>query len=86
MKNHKKRSLNPLRKKARARRRRAREESLYTFDATPTLEELADVQGVSPITNYDEVTSGANWPEDQSVEDFIAAATESRYEEDKPSP
>ena len=61
-------------RRARARRLVRQQEALYAFDAAPDLEELAHAQGVSPITNYDEVTSGANWPEDQSVEDFIAAA------------
>ena len=76
---------NPLRnKRLRARRLARQQEALYSFDAMPDLEETAHVQRVAPVTNYDEVTSGATWPADQSVEDFIAAATESRHEEDEP--
>ena len=64
--------------------RLVREETRYAFEAVPDLQELAEAQGVSPVTDFDEVTSGASWPEGQSVDAFIAAATEARYEEDEP--
>ncbi len=57
------------------------EEDLYSFDALPSPEALAEAQGVArgndasqPATDF--------WPEGESVEDFIAAAMEGRYEEE----
>ena len=61
----------------------AREEDLYSFDALPSLDALAAAQGVQPIENIDDLVTDF-WPEDESVEDFIAAATEGRHEEDEP--
>jgi hypothetical protein len=50
----------------------------------PDLDALAEAQGVSPIGDIDELISDF-WPEGESVEDFIAAAMEGRYEgEDEP--
>lgn len=56
---------------------------LYSFDALPDLDALAEAQGVRPIENIDDLVADF-WPEDESVEDFIAAATEGRREEDEP--
>ena len=56
-------------------------ERLYAFDALPNLDALAEAQGVRPIESIDDLVTGS-WPEDESVEDFIAAATEGRYEEE----
>lgn len=57
------------------------EEDLYSFDALPSPDALAEAQGVArgndarqPATDF--------WPEGESVEDFIAAAMEGRYEEE----
>ena len=56
-------------------------EELYSFDAFPSPEALAEAQGVArgddagqPATDF--------WPEGESVEDFIEAAMEGRYEEE----
>jgi hypothetical protein len=57
-------------------------EELYAFDALPDLEDLAKAQGVQPINDIDDLATDF-WPEDESVEDFIAAATEWRHEEDE---
>jgi hypothetical protein len=54
---------------------------LYAFDALPDLDALAEAQGVSPTTDTRDLATN-DWPEDESVEDFIAAAMEGRYEED----
>ena len=59
---------------------RSEEEVLYSFDALPDLEALARVQGISPVRDIRDLAG--DWPEDESVEDFIAAATEGRHEED----
>jgi hypothetical protein len=56
---------------------------LYSFDALPDLDALAAAQGVRPIENIDDLVADF-WPEDESVEDFIAAAMEGRHEEDEP--
>jgi len=59
----------------------AGQEDLYSFDALPSPEALAEAQGVAlgndasqPATDF--------WPEGENVEDFIAAAMEGRYEEE----
>ena len=56
---------------------------LYSFDALPDLDALAEAQGITPVTNFEDLL-GDSWPEGESVEDFIGAATEGRYEEDEP--
>ena len=56
---------------------------LYAFDALPDLDALAEAQGVSPTTDVSDLATD-DWPEDESVEDFIAAAMEGRHEEDEP--
>jgi hypothetical protein len=59
-------------------------EELYAFDALPDLDALAEAQGVSPTTDVRSLATD-DWPEDESVEDFIAAAMEGRHEEDEPN-
>lgn len=59
------------------------EEDLFSFDALPDLDALAEAQGVSPTTDINDLATD-DWPEDESVEDFIAAAMEGRHEEDEP--
>lgn len=59
------------------------EDSLYSFDALPDLEALARARGVSPAVAVGDSPADF-WPEGESVEDFIAAATEGRYEEESP--
>ena len=58
-------------------------EDLYSFDALPDLDALAAAQGIQPIENIDDLVADF-WPEDESVEDFIASAMEGRHEEDEP--
>ncbi len=58
-------------------------EELYAFDVLPDLDALAEAQGVSPTTDVRDLATD-DWPEDESVEDFIAAAMKGRYEEDEP--
>jgi hypothetical protein len=58
-------------------------EGLYAFDALPDLDALAEAQGVSPTTDVEDLATD-DWPEDESVEDFIAAIVEGRHEEDEP--
>jgi hypothetical protein len=45
------------------------------FLVTRSLEQLAEAQGVRPLANPTELTGG--WPEDESVDDFVAAVQES---------
>jgi hypothetical protein len=40
------------------------------LDRTPTPEELAAQQGVSPVANFDALL-GDFWPEDESIDDFL---------------
>ncbi len=42
------------------------------FDPPRSLEELAAEQGVSPVTDFDTLL-GDFWPDDEPVEEFIAA-------------
>ena len=58
-------------------------DDLYSFDVLPDLDALAETQGVSPTTDVRTLATD-DWPEDESVEDFIAAAMEGRHEEDEP--
>ncbi len=60
-------------------------EELYAFDALPNLDALAAAQGITPVTDFEDLL-GDSWPEGESVEDFIAAATEGRYGQETPSP
>ena len=43
-----------------------------SFNALPRLEELAREQGVSPVASFNDLL-GDFWPEDESIEDFLAA-------------
>jgi hypothetical protein len=43
----------------------------YNFDANPTLDEFIAQQGKGP-------TTGNFWPEDEPIEDFLAALHEGR--------
>ena len=42
-----------------------------SFDVTPSSEELASQQGVQPIADPTELL-GDFWPEDESIDDFLA--------------
>ena len=42
---------------------------------------LAERQGVKPVTNIDDL-AGDFWPEDESIDDFIATVRRWRDEED----
>ncbi len=42
------------------------------FDQEPTIDELARRQGVVPVMDPD-VLLGDFWPEDESIDDFLAA-------------
>jgi hypothetical protein len=59
------------------------QENLFSFDVRPDLDALSEAQGVSPTADVRDLATD-DWPEDESVEDFIAAATEGRHEEDEP--
>lgn len=52
------------------------------FAGTPDLETLAAQQGVSPVTNFDQLL-GDFWPDNESCDDFIAAVREWRRESDR---
>lgn len=56
-------------------------EELYAFDALPDLDALAEAQGITPVTDFEDLL-GDSWPEGESVEDFIAAAKEGRHEQE----
>ena len=47
-----------------------------SFDANPTLEELVAQQGKAPVSDLSVFQGG--WPEDEPVEDFVAAVREWR--------
>jgi hypothetical protein len=49
----------------------------YNFDADPSLDEIIAQQGKSPITDLSEL-HGDFWPEEESIEDFLAALHEGR--------
>jgi hypothetical protein len=44
----------------------------YDFDANPTFEELAAQQGKGPVHDV-RILHGDFWPEDELIEDFLAA-------------
>ena len=50
----------------------ARRESWMDFTAQPSLEVLAEQQGVVPISNIDDLRADF-WPPDEDVDDFLAA-------------
>ncbi|MCS7007978.1 MAG: hypothetical protein RMM28_11055 [Thermoleophilia bacterium] len=43
-----------------------------TFWELPTLDELAEEQGIEPVERLEDLADGT-WPEDESVDDFLAA-------------
>lgn len=43
-----------------------------SFWDMPTLDELAEEQGIEPVERLEDLVSGF-WPEDESVDDFLAA-------------
>jgi len=49
----------------------------YNFYANPTIDELIAQQGKGPITDVSELL-GDFWPDDEPIEDFIAALHEWR--------
>jgi hypothetical protein len=49
----------------------------FNFEANPTLEELISQQGKQPITDIRKL-AGDFWPEDEPIEDFLAALHEWR--------
>ena len=42
------------------------------WDDTPSIEELAAEQGVKPVARFEDLL-GDFWPDDEDVDDFIAA-------------
>jgi hypothetical protein len=48
----------------------------FSFEANPTLEELIAQQGKGPVADIRMLSGG--WPEEEAVEDFIAALREWR--------
>lgn len=52
-------------------------DGIARFDAQGRLRRLAAEQGVSPITDFD-VLPGEIWPEDESIDEFIAETMERR--------
>ena len=49
----------------------------YNFDADPSLDEIIAQQGKGPITDIAELR-GDFWPEEESIDDFLAALHEWR--------
>lgn len=49
----------------------------HNFDANPTLDELIAQQAKGPVTDV-QVLHGDFWPEDEPLEDFLAALHEWR--------
>lgn len=47
----------------------------HNFDANPTLDELIAQQGKGPVTDV-RVLHGDFWPEEERIEDFLAALHE----------
>jgi len=56
---------------------RSTKDPRYDFQASPTLEELIRQQGKRPIENP-QILHGDFWPEDEPVEEFLAALHEWR--------
>jgi predicted DNA-binding antitoxin AbrB/MazE fold protein len=56
------------------------EPTARSFDDAPTLKELACEQGVQPIADPSSV-GGDFWPEDENIDDFIAAIRRWRQEQ-----
>ena len=49
----------------------------HNFEASPTLDDLIAQQGKGPVTDV-RVLHGDFWPEDEQIEDFLAALDEWR--------
>jgi hypothetical protein len=49
----------------------------FDFDAAPNLEELLSQQGKGPVTDT-RILHGDFWPDEEPVEDFLAAVHEWR--------
>lgn len=56
-----------------------RDTSSTSFDARPALEQLAKEQGAPLAVDFDDLL-GDFWPEDESVDDFLAARERWRRE------
>lgn len=56
------------------------EDTHHYFGARPTLEDLAEQQGVPASTDFDSLL-GDFWPEDENADEFIAAVRDWRREE-----
>lgn len=56
---------------------RSSKDPRFDFQASPTLEELTLQQGKKPTENP-QILHGDFWPEDESVEEFLAALHEWR--------
>jgi len=48
----------------------------FNFEANPTLDELLEQQGIGPISDVSVFAGG--WPDDEPVEEFLAALREWR--------
>ncbi len=60
-------------------------EASQTNGYSKSPEALAAEQGISPVTNFEDLL-GDFWPEEESVDDFIAAVREWRREVRDPNP
>lgn len=56
--------------------------ALYAFDALPELDTLADAQGVAPIEDIEQLVADF-WPEDETIEEFMATLRRWRDEGDR---
>ena len=54
-----------------------RNDQRHSFDASPTLDELIAQQEKHPVDDV-RILHGDFWPEDESIEDFLAALREWR--------
>lgn len=54
------------------------ERSTSRFWHGPSIEEIIEAQGVKPVTDLDSLKSGA-WPEDESIDDFLAYLYQERH-------
>lgn len=52
----------------------------FNFEANPTLEELLEQQGKGPVSDLSIFQGG--WPDDEPIEDFLAALREWRGQRD----
>lgn len=48
------------------------------FWQSPNIQDLAERQGVKPIADFDNLLGG--WPEDESIDDFLAALSDRRQD------